>query len=108
MDADRGVLVTSWDSSAVIAVVLSVSAVLMAVLAASADWWRSGGVSDSSRELLWLLLVLLVMVLVVTGVPVDGSWSDGDGLAKGGDCCLRELGELIVPVRAPGLVVPAS
>lgn len=53
----------------------------------------SGGVRLCGRE------------LFVNGV---GGNCDGDGLANGGDCCLRGLGELVLPVDAPGLVVPAS
>lgn len=53
----------------------------------------SGGVRLCGRELL------------VNGV---GGSCDGDGLAKGGDCCLRGLGELELPTPPLGLVVPAS
>lgn len=41
--------------------------------------------------------------------PAGGVWPtrEGDGEANGGECFLG-LGELELPVAAPGLVVPAS
>lgn len=50
----------------------------------------------------------VVLLLLVNGVGGNCCADDGDGLANGGDCCLRELGELVVPALPPGLVVPAS
>lgn len=99
VDAERGVvLVVVRFSSALPSIVVSppgvgMSAARAAALAAAAPLIL-GGVILCGRELL------------VTGV--GGNCADGDGLANGGDCCLRELGELVVPALPPGLVVPAS
>lgn len=101
VDADRGVV--------------AMTCMLVPPVVVSLPQCLSVGVKLCGRELL------------VIGV---GGSCDGEGLAKGGDCCLRGLGELELPlvtddgavtllllllwlllllfVTAPGLVVPAS